>query len=200
MIPFFRLIQVTGVHYLMRSVHLFSEAQTRRLQRFRMRFRAGAFESFGQDCGICAKVTVRGKTRVKLGNRVHLGRGVFLGGGGEIRIGNHTCINAGTIVCSRTEVLVGDGCMIAAYCYIIDTDHVFNRVEVPIREQGYASRKVVIGNDVWVGSHSIIAKGVTIGDGAVVGANSFVNRDVPALTVVAGSPAVVIGSRDRLGE
>jgi len=52
-----------------------------------------------------------------------------------------------------------------------------------------------IGHDVWVGSSSVVVSGVTIGTGAVVGANSFVNKDVPPYAIVAGSPARVIRYR-----
>lgn len=53
----------------------------------------------------------------------------------------------------------------------------------------------LIGNDVWIGVDSIVRRGVKIGDGAVVGANSFVNKDVPDFAIVAGSPAQIIGYR-----
>lgn len=56
-------------------------------------------------------------------------------------------------------------------------------------------RPCVVESDVWIGAGSIIRRGVTVGTGAVVGANSFVNRDVPEFAVVVGSPAKVIGYR-----
>lgn len=52
-----------------------------------------------------------------------------------------------------------------------------------------------VGNDVWIGMDSIIRRGCSVGDGAVIGANSFVNKDVPDFAIVAGSPAKVIGYR-----
>lgn len=52
-----------------------------------------------------------------------------------------------------------------------------------------------IEHDVWIGAGSIIRRGVKIGLGAVVGANSFVNRDVPPFAIVAGSPARLLGYR-----
>lgn len=51
---------------------------------------------------------------------------------------------------------------------------------------------VKISDKVWIGFNSIILKGVTIGEGAVVGAGSVVTKDVPAWTVVAGNPARII--------
>lgn len=54
---------------------------------------------------------------------------------------------------------------------------------------------MIIGNDVWIGVGSIIRRGVTIGNGAVIGANSFVNKDVPPYAFAVGSPARVIKYR-----
>ena len=53
----------------------------------------------------------------------------------------------------------------------------------------------VIGNDVWIGINAVIMRGVTIGDGAVIGANTVVSRDVPPYAIVGGNPAQHI--RDR---
>ena len=52
-----------------------------------------------------------------------------------------------------------------------------------------------IGHDVWIGAHAIVRRGTSIGIGAIVGANSFVNRDVPDYAIVAGSPARFIRYR-----
>lgn len=56
-------------------------------------------------------------------------------------------------------------------------------------------KECVIGNDVWIGCNSTVLRGVTIGDGAVIGANSLVNKDVPPYAIVAGSPARIIKYR-----
>ena len=53
----------------------------------------------------------------------------------------------------------------------------------------------VVGNDVWIGQHATILPGVHIGDGAIIGANSVVGRDVEPYTIVAGNPAKIIRKR-----
>lgn len=58
-------------------------------------------------------------------------------------------------------------------------------------------RPISIGDDVWVGGAAVICPGVSIGEGAVVGAGSVVTRDVEAFTVVAGNPARVIRQLER---
>ncbi len=60
------------------------------------------------------------------------------------------------------------------------------------RTKDIIKEEPIIGNDVWIGSNSIIARGVKIGDGAIIGANSYVDKDVPPYAVVVGSPARII--------
>ncbi|WEX11366.1 DapH/DapD/GlmU-related protein [Chelativorans sp. AA-79] len=61
--------------------------------------------------------------------------------------------------------------------------------------EGRRAKHVAIGNDVWIGHGAVVLPGVSIGDGAVVGANAVVSRDVEPYTVVAGVPARVIRRR-----
>ena len=56
-------------------------------------------------------------------------------------------------------------------------------------------KPLVIGNDVWIGCNATILRGVSIGDGAVIGANSLVNKDVPPYAIVAGCPARIVKYR-----
>jgi acetyltransferase-like isoleucine patch superfamily enzyme len=64
-----------------------------------------------------------------------------------------------------------------------------------MRAQGYTTAPIVIGDDVWLGSKSVVLKGVSIGRGAVVGAGAVVTRSLPSGAVAVGVPARVIGSR-----
>ena len=59
------------------------------------------------------------------------------------------------------------------------------------------SKPIKICNDAWIGMNVIVLKGVTIGEGAIVGAGSVVTKDVPAWSVVAGNPACIIKYLDR---
>ena len=64
--------------------------------------------------------------------------------------------------------------------------------EAPAIRKLYTKGPVIIGNNVWIGDKATILGGVTIGDGAVIAANSVVTKDVPAYSVVGGNPARVI--------
>lgn len=54
---------------------------------------------------------------------------------------------------------------------------------------------MIIGNDVWIGSNAVILQGVTVGDGAIIGAGAVVTRSVEPFTIVGGVPAKVIKKR-----
>jgi len=72
------------------------------------------------------------------------------------------------------------------------------KVKEEFNEYSFAdgsSRLVVIGNDVWIGSHSLIMNGVTIGDGAIIAAGSVVTKNVPSFSIVGGVPAKLIRYR-----
>ena len=81
-------------------------------------------------------------------------------------------------------VRIGDRCMLAEGVYVGSADH-----DKASRHLVTRSGPVSIGNDVFLGIRSVVLGGVTIGDGATVGAHSVVTRDVAAGSVVAGNPA-----------
>jgi acetyltransferase-like isoleucine patch superfamily enzyme len=81
--------------------------------------------------------------------------------------------------------------LIAPGCHITDVNHGIAQGEL-IRKQSLVSKPVRIGNDVWVGAGCSMLPGVTIGDGAVIGARAVVTHDIPAGAIAVGSPAKVI--------
>lgn len=62
-------------------------------------------------------------------------------------------------------------------------------MKAPARENMHFKGDTIIGNDVWIGQNAVIMPGVNIGDGAIIGANSVVRKDVPPYTIVIGNPA-----------
>jgi acetyltransferase-like isoleucine patch superfamily enzyme len=127
------------------------------------------------------------------GGRIEVGSCAFFPGvriecwrGATIRIGSGTYLNRGTEIVAAHSVTIGRDCKIARDVIIMDTDQHGIRGGTPPRAD------VVIGDRVWIGARAIVLKGVAIGDDSVVGAGAVVSRDVPARTVVAGSPARVI--------
>ena len=115
---------------------------------------------------------------------------------GRLSVGPRTIFGHHCTLAAVERVEIGEDCLIAELVSIRDHDHRFDRLDVPVREQGSVAAPVSIGRNVWLGAKVTVAKGVTIGDNAVVGANAVVTRDLPANAVAAGVPARVIRYRD----
>lgn len=91
------------------------------------------------------------------------------------------------------SVTIGDNVKIGACALITDTDaHPMDYKVRRASNEGTKSAPIVIEDDVWVGAHSIILKGVTIGARSIIGAGSVVTRSIPADCVAAGNPCKVI--------
>lgn len=110
----------------------------------------------------------------------------------RIRIGDNVGIS-GASICAIQSVTVGDDCMIGRGALISDSDsHPID----PLHRKDHSltkSEAIEIGDNVFIGAHAIVMKGVRIGQGAVVGAASVVCKDVPEYAIVVGNPARVVG-------
>jgi maltose O-acetyltransferase len=105
----------------------------------------------------------------------------------RIVIGNGTYINRFTMLDASFRIEIGSQCMIGPFCYITDHDH--GSGKGPISEQPLVEAPVKVGNNVWIGAHAVILKGVSIGDNAVIAAGAVVTADVGLGERVAGVPA-----------
>ncbi len=140
------------------------------------------------------------------------GRFIFEKESGSISIGNNVHIGNNTKLISVNEIIVEDEVIISWGCMIYDhnshsvyTDERKNDVEQEYRDyckygnslvnkdwSVVKSKPIHIKKGAWIGFDVVILKGVTIGEGAVVGARSVVTKDVPPYSVVGGNPAKVL--------
>jgi len=103
-------------------------------------------------------------------------------------VGGYNIFNCGT------NVTIGHDTMIAGYCYIQSSNHGTVR-NIPIKKQNHTYGEITIGDDCWIASHVTVVAGVTIADGAIVGANAVVTKDLCANSKNVGIPAKKIGVR-----
>lgn len=108
--------------------------------------------------------------------------------GKNIRLGERVFINSGCRFQDQGGVTIGDDCLIGHNTVFASLNHDLD----PARRADMIPAPIVVGRNVWIGSNSTILSGVTIGENAVVAAASVVTKDVPANSVVAGSPARVV--------
>jgi acetyltransferase-like isoleucine patch superfamily enzyme len=125
------------------------------------------------------------------------GSGVQMGcrflNGKKIHIGARNVLNAGCLFDGRKYAIrTGDDVSIGPEAVILTLGH-------DPQSPDFADRgaEVIIGDRVWIGYRAVVLPGVTIGEGAVVGAGSIVTKNVEPYTIVAGNPARKIGERER---
>ncbi len=114
--------------------------------------------------------------KIEIGNHVYINHSCDFGGNGGIKIGNY--------------VLVGP------YVFITSETHEHEDLKIPIYHQSTKKKKVVIEDDVWIGTKAVILPGLTIGKGAIIGAGAVVTKNVPPYAIVGGVPAKVIKYRN----
>lgn len=154
--------------------------------------------------------------RIEIGDRLSLASGmltnlvglwqrsIFMArDGGVIKIGNRVGMSGVTLYAFK-RIEIGDHTLIGANTKIFDSD--FHPLDAQIRKEHPNSREhmktaeTIIGCNVFIGCNCLILKGVHIGDNAVIGAGSVVTHDIPANTVAAGNPAMVVREGLRSGE
>lgn len=116
---------------------------------------------------------------------------------GKLIIGKGTQIGPFTVIFTDTaDLVIGDNVMIAPHCVIAAGSHDHKNLEVPMRFANSVSKgPIIIEDDVWIGANCTIVDNVKIGKGAVVGANTLVNKNVMPYEIVGGVPMKRIGSR-----
>jgi len=151
----------------------------------------------GRNCLLGKSIDLEvGTGRVELDSHVRISTGCVLHTyGGQILIGDHTFLGPYCILYGHGGIEIGRDCLIAGHTCIASANHEIPPQGTPIRTRPNELLPVKIGNDVWIGFSCTILGGVTIGDGAVVGAGSVVTRDVGPGTIVTGNPARILRER-----
>ena len=129
---------------------------------------------------------------------------------GRISLGSHCYVGTGSQIWSQASIRIGNHVLISHLVDIHDTNsHPLSAAErrldaqVILQNGAYRtptttqSAPIVIEDDVWISAKSTVLKGVTIGRGAIVAANSVVTHDVEPFAIVAGCPARKIGSAEE---
>ncbi|GEM_PF-123361 len=141
---------------------------------------------------------------ITFGDRVTVGRYAMIrptrqyGGGslGEgLRVGNNSNIGPFAYVGCSGYIQIGSDVMMGPRVSLYAENHNFEDVTRTMKSQGVKRETIVIEDDCWLGSHSVILAGVRIGRGSIIAAGSVVSRDVPPYSIAGGVPAKVIRSR-----
>lgn len=166
---------------------------------------------------ISSSAIIRGSAHIEIGAGARIGRQVELNArqgsiclgaqasigpftliearGGRIKIGDRTGIGPFCVLYGHGNLEIGTDCMIASHVVCIPENHRYERIDVPMRLQGGTQRGIRIGDDVWLATRVVVLDGVSIGNGAIIGAGAVVTRDIPPYAIAYGVPARVVGFR-----
>lgn len=183
-----------------RRIPFFASYRQRRVLR-----KLKALVAFGENTEIRGSVDKRDRE-----SRIIIGRDCLIEGylvtetgQSEIRIGNNVYIGSDTNLDCALSIVIEDDVLVSYQCIIADSDnhsilYRIRKYDLSAWKHGKhdwtstASAPIRIMRGAWIGARAIILKGVTIGEGAVVGAGSVVTKDIPAWTIAAGNPARII--------
>ena len=136
---------------------------------------------------------------IRCGDEVEISRNAILAckGNGSITLGNFVSIGRNTLLSAVAPLQIGDNCSIGPYTAILASGHDWRDPESPVLLQSRPIEKVVIEENVWVGAHTTIMDGVTIGRNSIIGVGSVVTHDIPPYRIAAGAPARIVRIREN---
>lgn len=162
------------------------------------------FHGFGARSVLLRPAMVDGACSIAIGSRCYIGRyarlAAFRPAPGEVRIaiGEGTLISPFVHIGAAECVRIGEHVTIGAFTWITDHDHDIADPTGHVRRHArIVAAPTTIGPRAYLGERVAVLRGVTVGEGAIVGTNSVVTKDVPPFTIVAGAPARVIKRYDR---
>ena len=172
-----------------------------------MRFRKKKGAILGSNVQLPGQLNLvtRGNNIVAIGDNFYFSSGdavnpissnlqgaIYLENGASLKIGNNVGMSS-TRMWIHDSVTIGDNVKVGACVLITDTDaHPLDYLARRTSNEGTKSAPIVIEDDVWVGAHSIILKGVTIGARSIIGAGSVVTKDIPDNVIAVGNPCRVL--------
>jgi acetyltransferase-like isoleucine patch superfamily enzyme len=152
----------------------------------------------GKGVFIPRTIEIRGNDdgRILVGNNVTIDSGARLhvANKGTLRVGDRVGIGPYNIFNAFDDLTIGDDTMFGPFININCADHGMD-LGTPMRDQYGAYGPVTVGRDCWLGAMVVVTRGVTIGDGAVIGAGSVVTQDIPEYAIAAGAPCCAIKER-----
>lgn len=128
------------------------------------------------------------------GNIATVNRKAFFGNGKNVVIGDNSGLGENCQI--PNDIKIGNNVMIGPNLTIYSVNHRYERVDIPMCEQGVSEfKRTVIGDDCWIGGHVIFTPGHHLGDGCIVGAGSVVTKSFDSYSIVGGNPAQLIRFR-----
>jgi acetyltransferase-like isoleucine patch superfamily enzyme len=137
---------------------------------------------------------------IVIGNNVFVGRNTILScKNGDIVLDDRANLGFNCEIFSASTVRVGADVLMAAYTYLVGGDHLYDRVDIPVLQQGRTARGIDVGAGVWLGTHVVVTDGSRVGRDAIIGAGAVVVGEIPEFAIAVGTPAKVLRDRRTAG-
>jgi acetyltransferase-like isoleucine patch superfamily enzyme len=114
---------------------------------------------------------------------------------GNLRLGPKVVMGRDNVVNAYLDIEIGENALLGDWIYICDFDHLYDRLDIPIKKQGLVKTPVRVGADVWVGEKASILRGSDVGAGSVIASQALVKGPIPPFSIVVGTPGRVVRSR-----
>lgn len=158
------------------------------------KIRVGDNVVIDDNCCLDAKGT--DNEGISIGNGVFVGRNTILScKNGDIVLDDKANIGFNSEIFAASRVRVGKSVLIAAYCYLVGGDHLYDRIDIPVLDQGRTARGIEVDDNAWLGTHAVVTDGSRVGKDAIIGAGAIVIGEVPDFAIAAGVPARIIRNR-----
>lgn len=126
----------------------------------------------------------------EIGRNFQVASDVRFSGLRQMRVGNDVYIGCNSVLLANGGIEIGDQVLIAHKAMIITGNHVFSNGSY--RFSSCKRKPVILKKGCWIAAHCTVLPGVTVGEGAVLGANSVATRDIPDRCLAVGVPAKVV--------
>lgn len=156
-----------------------------------------SFTGLKQHLGNCARMSTSENGKIILGKGVFISECCTISAhlNGELIMGNNNFFNSNTVVMCLDRITIGDNNLFAQNVVVVDHNHNYDSLDMPICKQGYKFKPIHIGSDCWICANVVVCPGANIGDHIIVAANSVVVGALLAPGVYAGAPAKLIKKR-----
>lgn len=126
---------------------------------------------------------------------VNIEKGAWFGKGNNIEVDDNSGIGINSRIHNNT--IIGKNVMMGPNCYMLESNHLFDRIDIPMRDQGMKIRRdqVIIGGDVWIGRDVMIIGSREIKTGSIVAARCVLVKSFPEFSIIGGNPSKLIRSR-----
>lgn len=183
-------------------LHLYSHFYTGKKMR--------KFAAFGKGSVIYYKPThLHGLKYIKVGNHTTFDEGLQLTAwpynhqvSPIITIGDHCIFRKDAHITGANRIIIGNNVLTGTNILISDNDHgkttISDMQQKPKERIVFSKGETTIGDNVWIGNNACILAGVKIGNGAIIGANAVVTKDVPAFHIAVGAPAKILAPKDEV--